>query len=240
MTDAQAAVDSNGISIDAQLDALRRESAWRLDPVRFRYLEAMARRLADQGAPVRGLLEAKLAQAMADYVRRIEAAKAASPEAQPFARRTVSRTAPRTASRDAAAPETCQPLAQLNAYIRSVSQDAGSRPKGESAGPEERTELASARRFRQAWTRQRAQTEVASATVRKPANAGPLNSHALALQSLTLMQSLSPDYLRRFLLHVESLQWLDQAGLQYPATQARGGVGSKAAKAPARRSRARK
>jgi hypothetical protein len=31
------------------------------------------------------------------------------------------------------------------------------------------------------------------------------------LRSLSLMQSLSPDYLRRFLSQVDSLLWLEQA-----------------------------
>ena len=66
-----------GLSIDARLDALRRESAWRLDPVQFRYLEAMARRTARQGEPVRALLAAKLDKALTNFAERLETAKAA-------------------------------------------------------------------------------------------------------------------------------------------------------------------
>ncbi len=81
-------------------------------------------------------------------------------------------------------------------------------------------ELASVRRFRQAWSRSRTERELAQATTRRPANAGPLNSHALLLQSLELMRELSPDYLRRFLVHVEALQWLDAARQAYPRPKA--------------------
>jgi hypothetical protein len=52
--------------------------------------------------------------------------------------------------------------------------------------------------------------------VRKPANAGPLNSHALVLQVLSLMRDLSPEYLRRFVGTVETLQWLERAGDKLP------------------------
>jgi hypothetical protein len=72
-------------------------------------------------------------------------------------------------------------------------------------------ELASARRFRSAWGRGRSQDQLQEALARKPAQAGPLNSHVLVLQALELMGELSPDYLRHFLQHVESLQWLEQA-----------------------------
>jgi hypothetical protein len=83
--------------------------------------------------------------------------------------------------------------------------------------------------------------QVEQAAARKPANAGPLNSHALVLQSLALMRELSPDYLERFLRQVESLQWLDRAAAQLPQRQAGPAKGGKAAKAsksqPARRSK---
>ena len=79
---------------------------------------------------------------------------------------------------------------------------------------------ARARRFRQAWTRRRSLEQVQRAVARAPANAGPLNSHALVLQSLELMRELSPDYLRRFLVHVEALQWLDAARQAYPRPKA--------------------
>jgi hypothetical protein len=69
-------------------------------------------------------------------------------------------------------------------------------------------ELASAARFRRAWSRSRAQDSVAMAAAQRLPNAGPLNSHVLALQSLQLMHTLPGDYLRRFVAHVEALQWL--------------------------------
>ena len=73
------------------------------------------------------------------------------------------------------------------------------------------SEMGSVTRFRRSWAAGRAQQRVAAATARKPMNAGPLNSHMLVLQALEMMQALPGDYLRRFLTHVETLQWLETA-----------------------------
>ena len=45
-----------------------------------------------------------------------------------------------------------------------------------------------------------------------PAKAGPLNSHQLVHQSLSLMHELSPEYLQHFMAHVDALLWLDGLG----------------------------
>ncbi len=115
-------------------------------------------------------------------------------------------------------------LAELNAYIRQVS------PGAADGGQE----LASARRCREAWGRVQAQDKLDLATLRRPAKAGPLNSHALVLASLAQVQSLSPAYLRRLLAQVDSLQWLEQAATQYPPIKAgkkTGKVATKSARA---------
>jgi hypothetical protein len=110
------------------------------------------------------------------------------------------------------------PLAELNAYIRRVSLErAGADAFGAPVDP---GELASARRFRHAWNSGRTLDQLQQAIARTPANAGPLNSHALAVRSLELMGELSTDYLRRFLVSVETLQWLEAARQQYPRQSA--------------------
>ena len=90
--------------------------------------------------------------------------------------------------------------------------------------------MKSLRRFRETWSRIAAEDQVARAVVRGPENAGPLNSHMLVLRSLALMGQLSPDYLRRFMSHLDALLWLDQANQQYAPTEAK----------PARRRRQKK
>jgi hypothetical protein len=104
-------------------------------------------------------------------------------------------------------------LAELNQHIAQVA------PAGH--------ELKSAQAFRESWSRIATEEQVTNAVQRGPENAGPLNSHMLVLRTLGLMKSLSPDYLRRFVAHADSLLWLDQVGspLKQP------GVKTKAARA---------
>lgn len=212
--------------LQARLASLRSEGAARLDPVRFHFLEALARRVPGQPDPVRRVLEGKLQVGLAEYSRRwAQADKTPAPPVRRPGARTVARK-----------PAT--PLAQLNEYIRAVAAAA---PGAEGERPEE-NELASVRRFRRAWSSSRTHDQVEQAATRKPANAGPLNSHVLVLQSLALMQELSPDYLRRFLVQVESLQWLQEAREKYPQKAPPQGKANKVAQGakPARRSRSKK
>ncbi len=89
------------------------------------------------------------------------------------------------------------PLAQLNQTLAAGTQ----------AGPD----LKSAVRFWESWSRICAEDDVTEAVERGPENAGPLNSHMLVLRTLGLMRELSPDYLRRFMTHADTLLWLEQA-----------------------------
>lgn len=163
------------------------------------YLQALERRMAVQPGAVQELLSARLPSDSA----------AALPEAAPAAR---SQPAP-------------SPLAQLNQAIRAAHAARLATAPGEPAPDPD--ELASARRFRAAWDSGRTLDQVEQAIARKPAQAGPLNSHMLVLQSLAMMRELSTDYLRHFLVHVETLQWLEQAspveakGAAKPAKAAR-------------------
>ncbi|MEJ8836085.1 DUF2894 domain-containing protein [Ramlibacter sp. AN1133] len=182
-----------------RLAALRAAHAWRIDPVRFHAMEALARRLHAQPESVRTLLHEKLAAAVADYEQRVADAPA----------RGAAAAAPAPAPAAAAAAAAVTPFAALHAHLRDLAAArSAAAPPGEIASGHE---LASARRFRQAWQASRTLQQVEQALERKPANAGPLNSHALVLQSLALMRALSPAYLRRFVGLAETLQWLEAA-----------------------------
>jgi hypothetical protein len=228
MSEAQPPQDA-AAALQAALAAMRRDGAWRIDPARFHWLEALSRRLPAQSEPVRRILQARLEAAVADYALRLAAAP--PPAANVRGLHAVAAPLPAAAGGG--------PLVQLNRAIRSARPaDAAALP-GESQQPDE---LASVRRFRRAWSASRSQQQVAQAALRKPANPGPLNSHALVLDSLELMRELSPDYLRRFLLHVESLQWLEQAREQAAPQRAAPAGKARAAKpaAPARRGSGKK
>lgn len=185
-----------------------------VDPARWRYRQALAARMAGQPEAVRRLLQQKL-----------DAEREADARCRPG-------TAAPSSAPCCATGQASTPLADLNAYIRSL---AAARQGTAASGEAPHDELASVRRFRQSWECGRTLDQLEQALARTPANAGPLNSHALVLRSLGLMGGLSTDYLRRFLAYAETLQWLEKAREKYPKAAAPGG-GAR----PARRGRKRK
>ena len=65
--------------------------------------------------------------------------------------------------------------------------------------------------FRKQLSKISVQKQVTQAIAQAPQNAGPINSHMLVLRSLGLMRDISPDYLNRFMAHVDTLLCLDEA-----------------------------
>lgn len=192
-----------------QVAALREQVSPPLDPVRLRYAEALASRLHNAPPAVQSVLQAKLQEALKPMGRSGEKTPDAAQEEthEPTALAPVLRKSKPKALPEQAAPRSL--LGQLNQHIHIASQKAAAempQPAG-SATPD----LKSAIRFRETWARISAETEVDNAAHRAPENAGPLNAHSLVLRTLALMRELSPDYLRRFMGHTESLLWLDQA-----------------------------
>jgi hypothetical protein len=198
----------------SSLQSLRSEGARHLDPVRFRYVELLARRMQVAPDAVRRILHGKLQQGLANCGERLEQLQSAHPvshDGNEVPRATTASQRPDT------------PLTRLNCHIEAATRNAapGNAEGALSGTGHARPELKSVHRFREAWSRICAEDELDRAIGRGPENAGPLNSHMLMLRSLTLMRDLSPDYLRRFLSQADSLLWLDQArrNLGQPATR---------------------
>lgn len=192
MTD-QAHMDP--ASYEARLSTLREQGAQQLDPVRFQYLATLAQRLPTQTPGVALILANKLSAGLSDYEQRLSQAGSGS-------KRTLPPSAP-----------TLSPLANLNRYIQTLSSDNVD-PVSHQAH-QQPTEMKSVRAFSEVWSKIAAEHQVDAAFGRGPENAGPLNSHMLVLRSLELMRALSPDYLRRFLSHADSLLWIEQVNQQY-------------------------
>lgn len=151
--------------------------------MRAHHVEALTRRLQTAPEAVQRVLR--------DRLQQLSAAEGDEP--------AVAEPAPLKRPR-AQPPKPATPLAQLNQYIATAT------------GSGDRRELRSAQAFRETWSRICAEDEVTEAVQRGPDNAGPLNSHMLVLRTLGLLRELSPDYLRRFMAHADTLLWLDQAG----------------------------
>lgn len=155
------------------------------DPVRFRFIEALARRAAGYRGEARHVLDGKLLRALEAY--RAKSA-ATAPAVGPAAVR-------------AAVP------AAVGAAQESLAGLLRELGAGRSGAPE----LKAVSRFRSTWSRLGVEQRLSQSRAKVPGNAGPLNSHALVLRSLTLMHEISPHYLTRFMGHVDALLWLEQA-----------------------------
>ncbi len=198
--------DDVAASARAQLDAWRDSDAAGVDPVRFRLIEALARRSAGHDGAVRQMLDARLA-ALVDSYREAVAQDAAGREA----------TAATVQDATAGAAGT---LAGLVSYIKANTRAAGiaSTPSAPAARapapvraavrPEPEPELVDY--FRDTWSRVSVSRQLRQSQAQLPGNAGPLNSDHLVHRALTLMHELSPGYLEQFFSYVEAMAWLEQ------------------------------
>ena len=189
----------------ASLASLREAGAAQREPVLFHYVEALASRMQAAPEAVRRVLHDRLQDALADCARRVGERLQGAPLGDDAA------AAGTLSGGQGMASEA--PLVVLNRYIREVTEVAGEAADSAplAATGELWPELKNAERFKEAWSRIRADDAVELAIGRGPEGAGPLNGHKLMLRSLTLMRELSPEYLRHFLSHAESLLWLDRA-----------------------------
>lgn len=189
-----------------RLESLRRAGAARLDPVRFRYVESVFRRLADAQPGVHEHLLAALERGLEACEARV---RERSPE--PETELVAASVGPAPMMPPVPAPE---PLAALNRYIVAAAAD----PEDYDLAPpawESSEGLRNARRFRASWQRHRTEDAFGLAVERAPESAGPLNSHRLVLRAMTLMQELSPLYLQSFVVYEETMLWLDRAALRF-------------------------
>lgn len=167
----------------AAIEALREREAHRFDPVRFRFMETLARRAEGHEGDVRRILDAKLARLIAAYGDDFERSRC-----------TDGHTGD-------GRPEG---LSQRGAVGQLVDRIARHAPSHGHARPD----LKALDHFRGTWSRLSAQQRLKQSLAQTPKNAGPLNSHHLVHRALTLMRDLSPEYLHRFMSHVDALLWL--------------------------------
>ena len=209
------------------LQSLRVQGAARFDPVRFRFIEALAGRAASRQGEARRLLDSKLDAALEDYRTRFEQASAVAAgdlalaiKDHPDAADELSRCHHEGDFRRLKhalvrlrAGQGARVFGELLDQLRQVPREAlpGA---GRDVGAEVHElsdELRSVACFRDAWLKLSVNQQLSSALAQAPDNAGPLNSHILALQSLELMRDTSPEYLQHFMSYVDGLLWLEQA-----------------------------
>jgi hypothetical protein len=220
MSDAPALLAA-APALDDQLQALRAQGAARQDPLRWGFIEALARRLPAQRGQARALVEQRLQLALGEFQQRWPAGCATEP--------APGAAAPAISAARLALQALSAPSQQAAGLLEAGGLPPGARTVADAAAAP--TELKALRYFRRSWSRLSVTQRLQQSQAQLPAHAGPLNSQALALQALTLMHEVSPDYLEHFMAYVDSLFWLDQAPV--------GSVAAPAAPARAPRSKTR-
>lgn len=220
----------------ATLSAWRERGAHHLDPVRFGFIEGLVRRAAAQTGTARQLLDEKIAGLMASYeaalahwpavagpapVPAVELAPKPVPVPSPAPARVstlASKTAP---TRPAALRGPLGTLAELIERRRLPASGAAPAGPAPSASPSPASigELKALDEVRSTWARLDAEQRLEQALAHVPANAGPLNSYHLVLRTLTLMRDVSPEYLQRFMAHVDALMWLESTAPSWPGAR---------------------
>lgn len=239
-SDFTLAAMEQGADPVAAIVSLRGQGADRFNPVRFRFIEALAQRAGRYGGKARRFLDEKLTKSLAEYCKQFEQAKREAGETL----RRASGQFP-DAARDL---ELINSTGDFNSLRRAIARLEGRCRRvslaelvGHTArhapgstvdtlisdgapNGEPHAELKSLSYFRHSWSKLSVDQQLSRALEQGPDNAGPLNSHLLVLESLKLMRAISPDYLKRFMSYADALLWLDQANgtIPMPKTPLRG------------------
>ena len=163
-----------------------------MDAVGWHYIETLAARTRAQTGAAQRLLQDKLQQALSDMQQRMSTAPQPRPQAK-------AQTPP-------------SPMAQLLKDMTPVAPAA----LPASLTPRS-TESPRVRQFRRQLRKISVQKQVSRAMAQAPLNAGPINSHMLVLRALGLMRDISPDYLNRFMTHLDTLLCLHDQQLRSAA-----------------------
>lgn len=175
----------------ATIEAWREQRADRLDPMRFRFIDALERRAASRDGELRRVLDERLASLLNAYADDL----AATP--------IVAQNASESGSR---------PLGELLDHLAShaLKHDGEVAVFGPTPGSSGLPVLPALEELRKTWSAVRSESRLRQSLAFVPTNAGPLNSAALVHRSMALMRELSPGYLRHFLSYVDDLSWLQQ------------------------------
>jgi hypothetical protein len=199
----------------------RAQGQHRADPVRFHFMEALARRTAAHQGEARRILDEKLAGLAAAYGRNLEKAQGVD---------SAVKRLPAGAPARGALAELVDHIARHAPAIGGSTAAADETLHGLAPAP---AELKTFKFFKSTWSRLSAERRLTQSLAKVPENAGPLNSHHLVHRSLLLMRDLSPEYLNRFMTYVDTLLWVDQlngAGAAAPVSAPRAETSKKSAR----------
>jgi len=203
----------NATSASELLGAWRQRHAERMDPLRFRFIEALARRVDAHHGQARRLLEQKLSVLLDAYaadLARMSAATTADVDAHDAIDTDSEAVAVADADTAPATSATARsPLGELlQRFAGGAAHNAND--AANAISPQSAQQLPALDDARRLWTELRSRSQLRQSLQQAPADAGPLNSGVLVHRALALMRTLSPGYLQHFLAYVDALSWLQQ------------------------------
>ncbi|WP_244196076.1 DUF2894 domain-containing protein [Paraburkholderia susongensis] len=210
----------------ATLDAWRARGADRLDPVRFHFIAALARRAAHHRGEARRVLDERVSGLLGAYAADLARADTAA------ASDIVSESAAASGPDNATLAGLVEYIERSEHTVHQAVHHARTDSRGAAAYPE----LPALDYFREVWSKVRTEKQLRQSLAQVPGNAGPLNSSSLVHRSLSLMRELSPGYLKQFLSYVDTLSWLEQMNGGAPAAKEapRAATASRSARGKAR------
>lgn len=179
-----------GALLQQRLDGLRQRGAPQRQPLLWGLAEALARRAAQQSP----LVQQQLLPRLQHWLQALELGLESPPEPAPQ-------------------PPAASGLAPL---LQQLSGAADTASPATAAAPE----LKAMSQSRSTWARLRVDRQLQRSRASVPAQAGPLNSQRLVLQTLQTLRQLSPDYLDALLLQLDALAWLESSQQSAPAGEA--------------------
>lgn len=195
-----------------RLDQLRLDGADAVDPVGFRYLDALERRLRERGLE-QGRHWEKLRRGLADYEAKQRQTGDIGPDERSPERLTSlsDLTALLNAPSSEPAGRKASPLSEL---LANADFEPNAAMPGDTAPSGSPRPLKAAMRARALQGERTLERRIQSAIEQSPANAGPMNAHRLVSRALGELQRLSPAYLKRFASYTDLLQSLEKLNVK--------------------------
>ncbi|MCK7551034.1 DUF2894 domain-containing protein [Marinobacter goseongensis] len=194
-------------AIDQLLADLKQAGKDQMDPIRFRYLEVLEHRLRAKGLQGSRHWQ-KLAQAVAEYQARSEQQTDAQ---QPELPGQTGQPSPLQRLLDALnysaeipATNAPSPLESL-IFGEETGEASQSIPANRPPRPLKAMARAQADRGHEALHKR-----IRQAIEQTPENAGPMNAHRLVSRAIATMETLSPEYLNRFVNYADTLLALER------------------------------
>jgi hypothetical protein len=212
----------NSAALLEQLAMLREAGADRFDPVRFRYIEALANRAHGAREPLGERLTEKSSLSLRDYI--VASTRAGGDERDNSPLGPVHPTIAalislrRDLDRNQVGANSC-----ASDFERQLQEQEGELLQGGLFTPAEgdadsvstqqeltASPLKASQTMRVHQQRRAAEKRIELAIAEGPESPGPLNPQMLAIKALTIMRDISPQYLNRYVSYLDTLFWVEQ------------------------------